>query len=205
MISSDQGNSEKTHFLYKWILTSKLILHKDINIVQVEMDYSWPLMHSTCLAFNEQSMTIYLSKCWEIVNCKTSAKLNLPTVLHLCSAHIVHSISYKLDKNYKFVKRPKRLVLHACGTMVKSTNIDEINIVFESLCIFMTTESMLPLVTKSLLDLESIVKGEVIINSSVNTFIDDSPENLKKIPIEKFPLFGDILKGSTVKFVLKFY
>ena len=48
--------------------------------------------------------------------------------------------------------------------------------VFESQCILMTTESMLPLVTKSLLDLESIVKGEVIINSSENTFIDDNPE-----------------------------
>ena len=145
MISSDQGTSEITHFLNKWILTSKLILYKDINIDQVEMDYSWPLMHSTCLAFSKQSITIYLSKCWEIVNCKTSAKLNLPTVLHLCSAHIMHSISYKLDKNYKIAKRLKRLVLHACGTMVKSTNIDEINIVFDSMCILMTTESMLPL------------------------------------------------------------
>ena len=79
------------------------------------------------------------------VNCKTSAKLNLPTVLHLCSAHIMNSISYNLNKNYKIAKRHKGLVLHACGTMVKSTNIDEINIVFESMCILMTTESMLPL------------------------------------------------------------
>ena len=129
MVSSDQGTAETTHFLNKCILTSKLILHRDVNIDQVEMDYSWQLMHGTCLAFNKQSTSIYLSKCWEIVNCKTNAKLNLPTVLHLSSAQIMHSISCNLNKNYKIAKGLKGLVLHACGTMVKSTNIDEINIV----------------------------------------------------------------------------
>ena len=80
-------------------------------------------MHSTCLTFNKLSIALYLSKCWEIINNKTSTKSTIPTVLHLCSAHIMHRISYQLDTNYKIDKEVKRLVLYAFGTIVKSSNI----------------------------------------------------------------------------------
>ena len=53
---------------------------------------------------------------------------------------------------------------------------------------------MLSLVTKSLLDLESIVKGEVIINSSENTFIDDNPEIFEKDTYRTSP-FGRHFEG----------
>ena len=83
------------------------------------MEYSWELMHNKCLEFNKLSTASNVSKCWEIVSDKTSTKVTIPTVLHLCSAHIMHQISYKLDKKYKIDKKVKSLVLHAFGTMVK--------------------------------------------------------------------------------------
>ena len=76
-------------------------------------------MNSTSLAFDKLSIALYLCKCREIVNDKTSTKLTIPIVLHLCSAHIKHQISYKLDKKYKIDKKVKCLVLHAFGAMVK--------------------------------------------------------------------------------------
>ena len=118
MISSDHGTAE-THFLNKWVLTCKAILHKGLKIDQIEMDYSWAIMHSTCLAFNKLSIAVYLCKCWEIIHGKTSTKLTIPTVLHLCSAHFMHQISYKLDKKNKIDKKVKCLVLNAFGAMVK--------------------------------------------------------------------------------------
>ena len=61
----------------------------------------------------------------------------------------MHQIGYQLDENSKIVKRLKRLVLHEFGSMVKSSNIEEIrHNVFESLCTLLTTELMLPQVTK---------------------------------------------------------
>ena len=99
-------------------------------------------------------ISLYLAQCWEIVTNKTTTKLDIPTVLHLCSAHILHRISYKLDRINKLDRRVKRLVLHSFGTMVKSNNIEEIRLVFESLCILLTTEFRLPQVIQSLLDLE---------------------------------------------------
>ena len=95
MISSDHGTAEITHFVNKWVLTCKPILHRGLNIDQIEMDYSWAIMHSTWLAFNKLSIAQYLCKCWEIVSDKTSTMSTIPTVLHLCSAHIMHQISYK--------------------------------------------------------------------------------------------------------------
>ena len=72
-------------------------------------------------------------------NNKTITKSDIPTVLHLCSAHILHRIRYKLDRINKLDKKVKRLALHSFGTMVKSNNIEEIRLVFESLCIQVTS------------------------------------------------------------------
>ena len=60
------GLQKISHFLNKWVLTSKLVLHKALNITQVEMDYSWAMMHSSCIAFNKINITSYLDKCWKI-------------------------------------------------------------------------------------------------------------------------------------------
>ena len=74
MISSDHGTAEITHFLNKWVLTCQAVLHKYLKIEHIEMDHSWAIMHSTCLAFNRLSISLYLTQCWEIVNNKTTIK-----------------------------------------------------------------------------------------------------------------------------------
>ena len=181
MISSDHATAEITHFLNKWVLTCKITLHKDLSIDQIEMNYSWAIMHSTCLAFNKLSIALYLSKCWESINNQTSTKLTNPNVLYLCSAHIMYRISYHLDKNYKIDKKVKRLVLYAFGIIVKSNNIEEIILVFEFLCTLLTTKLMLPQVTKSLIDLEGLVKGGVEMNSPESYFLEVTPKILKVI------------------------
>ena len=53
MISSDHGTAEISHFLNKWCLNTKLVVNSDIKIHKVEMDYSWAMIHSKCLAFNK--------------------------------------------------------------------------------------------------------------------------------------------------------
>ena len=53
MISSDHGTAEISHFLNKWYLNSKLVLNKEIHITRIEIDYSWAMIHSACIAFNK--------------------------------------------------------------------------------------------------------------------------------------------------------
>ena len=91
MISSNHGAAEITHFLNKWVLTSKLIMNREIKIVQIELDYSWAMMHSACISFNKINVLSYLDKCWEVVN-NVKPEFSFSTVLHLCSVHIMHRI-----------------------------------------------------------------------------------------------------------------
>ena len=81
-VSSDHRTAEITHFLNKWVLTCKAVLHKDLKIGHIEMDHSWAIMHSTCLAFNRLSISLYLTQCWEIVNNKTTIKSDIPIIYY---------------------------------------------------------------------------------------------------------------------------
>ena len=112
-----------------------------------------------------------MDHCWEFVNLN-STKIIFPTVLHLCSAHIMHGLSYRLEKNFKIKKHWKQLILHAIGTILKSSRILEINLVFTSLCYLLSSEIMSSTVNRSLLDLEVIVKGEMEINDFQQEQID---------------------------------
>ena len=163
------------------------------------MDHSWAIMHNTCLAFNRPSISLYLTQCWEIVNNKTTIKSDIPTVLHLCSVHLMHRISYRLEKINKLDKKVKRIVLHSFGTMVKSNNIEEISLVFESLCILLTTE-----VIQSLVDLEKLVKGNFEIKCSENFHIDDYPDNAEGNTYRKTSPFGRYFEKCYSNSIAKF-
>ena len=62
MISSDHSTVEISHFLNKWCLSIKLFNNTDLKVKKVEIDFSWALIHSTCLAFNKFTILILPSK-----------------------------------------------------------------------------------------------------------------------------------------------
>ena len=95
MISSNRGTAEITYFLNKWYLNSKMVLHKELFINRVEIDYSWVLIHSTCIAFDKMNIWGYFESYWKIVN-TDEGSLGTLSVIHLCSAHIMHSLSHNL-------------------------------------------------------------------------------------------------------------
>ena len=113
MISNDHTTAEITHFLHKWFLTCKNVISKDLNIAQVEMDYSWDILHSACTVFNKSTLVDYLEKCWHIIINKE--KLDLESVLHICSAHIMHRFSHQIAKKFNVDKKLKLLILYALG------------------------------------------------------------------------------------------
>ena len=49
-------------------------------------------------------------------------ELSSPTILHISSAHVMHKISYKLDKKFKLDKKLKQIILHAFGRVLTSKN-----------------------------------------------------------------------------------
>ena len=126
MISSDQGTAEITHFLNKWYLNSKIVLHKGLFINRVEFDYSWALIHSTCIAFNKMNI-------W-------GGSLGTLSVIHLCSAHIMHRMSHNMTKTYKIDQNFKQLILHVFAAILRSKTMREIDRLFTLLCILSSNE-----------------------------------------------------------------
>ena len=76
------------------------------------MDYNWAMIYSTCLTFNKFSVLQYLQNCCEFVS---------DTVPHLCSAHVMHMISYNIDKKFKVDAKLKRVILHVQWSLPKRT------------------------------------------------------------------------------------
>ena len=99
MISSDHFKAEISHFLNKWCLSVKVFTTMELKVKKVEIDFSWAMIHSTCLAINKFSIFNYLQYCWEFM--ANNENIVVITVLHLCSAHIMHIISYNLNKKFK--------------------------------------------------------------------------------------------------------
>ena len=63
MLTSEHTNVEITHFLSKWSYNLKKDLNKQTTISHVEVDFSWPMLHSVCNCFNTQSLDLYLKDC----------------------------------------------------------------------------------------------------------------------------------------------
>ena len=147
MISSDQGTAEITHFLNKWSLNSKIVLHKELFINRVEIDYSWAVIHSTCIAFNKMNILGYLESCWSIVNTDQGSPCTL-AVIHLCSAHVMHKLSHNLTKTFKIDKKLKQLILHVFAALLGSITMGEIDRIFTLLCIVLSNKDSNEIVSK---------------------------------------------------------
>ena len=110
------------------VFECKLFTTMELKIKKVEIDFSWAMIHSTCLAFNKFSIFNYLQYCWEFI--ANNENIGVITVLHLCSAHIMHRISYNLNKKFKLEKAIKRIILHVFGRMVNCRQMNESNQLF---------------------------------------------------------------------------
>ena len=64
MISSGHTSAEISYFLHKWSIDIKKTLGSVTNIGQIELDYSWALIHSVCNVFLKSDIDCYLDICW---------------------------------------------------------------------------------------------------------------------------------------------
>ena len=199
MISSDQGTAEMIHFLNIWYLNSKIVLHKELFIHRVEIDYSWALIHRTCIAFNKMKILGYLESCWKIVS-TDGGSLGTLSVIHLCSAHIMHRISHNLTKTYKIDKNFKQLIQHVFAAILRSITMREIDRLFTLLCIVLSNEYSNEIVNSSLVELNALVTGKIELQQeNVVNFEDDYEPSDNSITYRLKSPFGrhfDILKRN---------
>ena len=67
------------------------------------IDYSWAMLHSVCNSFNKQTLEDYLSTSWQVIHVPKSTTPP-KTIIHICSAHIMNRLSYKLTRKFRIDK-----------------------------------------------------------------------------------------------------
>ena len=105
MLSSEHTNVENINFLNKSYYNAKRLLINETTFTHVEVDFSWPRLHSVFDCFNAQTLDMYFNACWERLYPDAISTYRIKTVLHICSAHIIHRFNYKIDR--KLNKRLK--------------------------------------------------------------------------------------------------
>ena len=134
MLTNEQTNVEITHFLNRWYYDVRRILNRDICPSQVEVDFSWAMLHSICKIFNRQHLEDYLNTCWQYIQTSQTEKYWDKSTLHICSAHLMNRISYKLEHTMKIKKSIKRIFMFLMARLVACTNIGEFEQLFTALC-----------------------------------------------------------------------
>ncbi|KAI6648693.1 hypothetical protein LOD99_7919 [Oopsacas minuta] len=191
MISSGHTSAEISYFLHKWYLDTKKILGYNINIGQVEIDFSWALIHSVCNAFLKCDIDTYLDKCWNRVDTNSAnQELELKLILHLCSAHIMHGIGFHINRKFKLKKEVRKLFLYSFGYLVRCTNITQISCVFTSLCYVFKSKYMNEHVLSNIKTLEYYI-------SDSYSDLDDTNESLYDEDCDNDPI--DIKDGKTLR------
>ena len=181
MLSSDHTNVEITHFLNRWQYTAKKVLNKEFTPTHVEVDFSLAMLHSTCQSFNHENFENYLKSCWQIS--KTSwqiseSKLLPKTVIHICTAHIMHRFSYKLDRTMRVHKNTKKILLFAMARLVNSTTLEELRHLFVALSISCIAKKLYPEVQQYIGDLEKAINGEQEREYLDTDYLEDLDEEL---------------------------
>ena len=192
MISSGHTSAEISYFLHKWSLDHKKTLGSVINIGQVEIDFSWALIHSVCNVFLKCDIDIYLDLCWNKLKYHSTAEdPDIKTIIHLCSAHLLHEIGFYINKKYKLKKDMKKLFLHSIGFMVRTTDFVLINIVFSALC----------MVFKSRYSSETVIENIKILESYICGTSLEFPDNTEIINEEdiSYDNLGDVKTGKLMK------
>ena len=134
MISSKQTNVEISHFLKQWLYDVKKVTNSEVTPSQVEVDYNWAMLHSVCNSFNKQTLEDYLATSWQVIHTPKSIKPP-KTIIHICSAHIMNRLSYKLSRKFRIDQLRKRKVMFIMARFVSCTALDELKQLFVALCI----------------------------------------------------------------------
>ena len=129
MLSSSHTNVEITHFLHKWSYDVKLVLNHEICPAHIEVDFSWVMLHSICRIFNKEQLEDYLDACWDFIHNSAHKFERNRSVLQreievYCSAHLMHRISYKLERDMRTSKVLKRFIMFVMTRLVSSTKFE---------------------------------------------------------------------------------
>ena len=136
------------------------------------------MIHSVIATINNTNIIHYLDNCWTYCTCNVQNTLNIRTIIHICSAHLLHNLSYKLERKFKLDKNFKKFILYTFGKIIKSYDFDEVGNIFKCFCKVLSSPVLTPEVRENISLLEKYIKGEVIEQGIIDASIADKYSNV---------------------------
>lgn len=156
MLTNDHTVPSISFWLVRFLYTlSKFTIR---TVSHVETDYSWALMQAVLLAFNKESISSYLDRCFAISQgrLKWKAIRNL-TVLHLCSAHVLKAVTQVIGRHVTD-KGHREFVIFVFARLQNSRFLTEGVDIFRSLCIILLAKTNNAAVEESVQALEKVIR-----------------------------------------------
>lgn len=127
-------NSHSVPSITHWLMEFKRRLSHITRrkIAQIETDYSWALMNSMLISFNQEDVSAYLCRAFQIVSGQSKDIPNF-TVLHLCSAHILKAVSQAFGRTTSD-RGIKEYATYSFAYLLNCTNMPEALEVFYHVC-----------------------------------------------------------------------
>ena len=100
-------------------------------------------------------------------------KLNIRTIIHICSAHSLHNLHYKLEIKFKLDKNFKKCILYIFGKIIKSYDFVEVGNIFKCFCKVLPSPTLTPEVIENISTIENYVKGKIIEQAIIDASIAD--------------------------------
>ena len=131
MVSNSHTTAHISNFLFR--------VQKSLNQLKpgvrppnkIEIDFSWAMIHGVLLGTNNENITSYLVRHWDIMSDKSRS--DKKCVIHICSAHAIHAVARKLH-SLTHDKGLIQFLLYVFGLMQNSSELGHLETIFRDLC-----------------------------------------------------------------------
>jgi len=108
-----------------------------VKVHHIETDFSWALIQSVLFSFNKENVDTYLHRAHTICHYRLQKKdLMRFTVVHICAAQMVNTISNAVSKVTKDKGCTK-----GCTTLQNSTSLEQAKSIFLQMCFVFLAEN----------------------------------------------------------------
>ena len=163
------------HFMQCIVRAGKVERGHEIHPRKVETDWSWALIQSCLNVFNRMTVKTYL-KTAMVVHQRAYPRVQELTVVHLCTAHIMHNLSSNIRSSTKGNKKARKMMMSMMTCLINSTSLDEASVIFRDCCVILKSQT-------DTIEVQAALK-RIRCRSSPYTHPEEDEESLKVTPID---------------------
>lgn len=143
-----------THYIVRPLLLFKAAIGPRYKPIRVEVDFSWAIIHSTLMAFNNMNIHDYLVECHEI--CMEKKECHF-TVLHVCCVHILRAVRVTAKEKVKDAGL-RQVILRMMALLLNTTSMKETLSVWKVFCIALNNKKKTEAVRQAISKMNQMLK-----------------------------------------------